>query len=151
MKKILLSIIAFVSIFTLTGCGNKTAITEETFTKKAQELGFEIYDVSSQYSSYGYVKSATVAKSGSWQLEFYELDSKDKAKSMFETNKKNFESQKGSTNTSNSKTIGNYSTFTLNTNETYMHLCRIDTTFLYVKVPKENKDDAKKLIDAIGY
>jgi antitoxin component of RelBE/YafQ-DinJ toxin-antitoxin module len=32
-----------------------------------------------------------------------------------------------------------------------MYLCRVDSTLLYINIDEKYKDDAKKLIEAMGY
>ena len=70
---------------------------------------------------------------------------------MFNLNKETFEKEKKDISSQSSSSFGNYETYTLTTGDYYMHLCRVDNTFLYVKVNKENKDAVKKLIKDLGY
>lgn len=150
-KNIFLGIICFLILFT-TGCGNKKAITTADFISKTKELGYESSDVTSQYASYGYIKEATVARSkDGYQSEFYVLDNKSHAVSMFNTNKSIFESYKGNTSAEASANLGNYSSYTLTSSGYYMHICRVDNTLLYVKVKDQYKDNLKKLINELKY
>ena len=150
-KNIFMGIICLLILF-ITGCGNKKAITTADFISKAKELGYESSDVIPQYASYGYIKEATVARSkDGYQAEFYVIEDKDHAVSMFNTNKSIFESYKGNTLAEASANLGNYSSYTLTSSGYYMHICRVDNTLLYVKVKEQYKDNIKKLINELKY
>ena len=150
--KIFLGLVLCFMVFLLTGCSNKEAIATDDFKTIAENYNCTIFDVMNQYSSYGTVENALVAKhSDGWQVEFYVLDSENSAISMFNTNQTNFENSKTGTSTGSSSSMGNYSTYTLNSGGTYMHLCRVDNTFLYVKVDDAYKDTVEKLIKDLGY
>jgi uncharacterized lipoprotein YehR (DUF1307 family) len=151
-KKITFTVLCMLLMFALTGCGSKTAIANDEFISKVESYSLTTTDVTSQYSSYDYVKSATVAQSSSgWQIEFYILADKNSATSMFNTNQSTFESYKGSVSSESSVSIGNYATYTLTSGGYYMHLCRVDNTLLYVRVNDTYKDTVKDIIKDLGY
>lgn len=150
--KIFLGVVLCFMVLLLTGCGNKKAITADDFSTIAEKYDCTIIDVMNQYSSYGVVDNALVARnSDGWQVEFYVLDSENSAASMFNTNQTTFENSKSGTTTESSSNMGNYSTYTLNSGGTYMHLCRVDNTLLFVKVDDTYKDTVEKLIKELGY
>ena len=152
MKKIFYSIICIVALFSLTACGNKTAITTDKFKTEASNEGYLVADVTSQYSSYGYVNEATVARNNAgWQVEFYVLSGKEYATSMFNTNKATFETYKETGFTESTSSVGNYEKYSLTSGGYYMYLCRVDNTFLYLRVEENYKDDAKAFIKKLGY
>lgn len=153
MKKrnILLGSIVILFLLTLTGCGNKSAIDTKTFKDIGLKHGYTITDVKEQYSMYNNIKEATVIGSNDeWQIEFYVLNSSNDALGMFNTNKEIFESYKGAASIEGFKNIGNYNTYSLQSNGMYMHLCRIDNTLLYVNVPKQYEELVKNLINELG-
>lgn len=150
--KIFLGVVLCFMVLLLTGCGNKEAITADDFSTIAEKYDCTVINVMNQYSSYGVVDNALVARnSDGWQVEFYVLDSENSAASMFNTNQSNFENSKSGTTTESSSNVGNYSTYTLTSGGTYMHLCRVDNTLLYVKVDDTYKDTVEKLIKELGY
>lgn len=152
MKKIVLGIIMICSIFMLGGCFKKTVITTSEFKTIAENKGYTIHDVMSQYSAYEYIKEATVArKDDKYQVEFYVLETEDDAKNMYETNKTTFEARTSGTSSKTNVNMLNYSSFTLNTNGEYYHLCRVENTFLYLHVDEQYKDQVKEIIDELGY
>ncbi len=152
-KKITIAVvISILTLFILTGCGNKTAASIETFEQVSKEHGNEIIDITDQYQSYENLEKVIISKNtDDWNVEFYILNSEDSARSMFNLNKETFEKEKKDISSQSSSSFGNYETYTLTTGDYYMHLCRVDNTFLYVKVNKENKDAVKKLIKDLGY
>ena len=136
----------------LTGCGNKTAIDTNKFKSIVENHNLVTSSALAQFSEYNYVKEATIAQSSdNWQIEFYVLDSVENAISMFNTNKAKFENSKGSVNSESSVSLGNNSSYTLNSNGYYMHICRVDNTMIYAKVSDNNSKAAKDLITELGY
>ena len=154
MKKrnLFIGIICLLMLFTLTGCGKKNVISTETFKSITESKGYTVNDVTNQYTSFEFVKEATIAVSKEgYQVEFYVLEDEANATKMFNTNKSMFESYKGSISTETSSSLNNYSTYTLKTSGKYMHICRVENTFLYLNVDDMYKDSVKSLIKELGY
>ena len=151
-NKLLLGIILLSTIVLLTGCGNKKSIDVEGFTKIAKDKGYEVVDVSEQYSAYSYIKSGTVATSSNeWQVEFYVLEDEAGAKNMYNINKAKFENEKRSSKTYSEVNIKNYSTYTLKANNQYMYLSRVDDTLIYCNVKTKYEKEAQEFIKELGY
>ena len=139
-------------MFTLTGCGSKTALTTDEFKTVSEDNSYVITDVTNQYAMYDYVTEATVAQSSDgWQVEFYVLSDEAYASSMFDNNKNIFEGYKGSSSVEGSTTMGNYETYSLTSDGYYMYLCRVDNTLFYVRVEDDYKDAVKNLAEELGY
>ena len=154
MKKrnIFLGILCFLMIFMLTGCKDKIALSAEEFKSKVENNGYTAYDVTDQYSEYEYIKTGMVAlNSSNYQIEFYVLDNESNAKRMFDDNKSKFESSQSGVSSHSEASLKNYSTYTLNSNGKYMHLCRVDNTLLYVDIDETYKDQVKDLVNKLGY
>ena len=152
IKKILLVLVLFVSMFVLTGCGTKKPITEEQFKTAAESYGLVVIDAIDQMSQYKIVKSALIGKSNDgWQVEFYILDGNSSAKSMYDENRSIFEKYKGSTTKEKYITIKEYSMYSLNSNGKYMYLCKINNTLLYANVDEQYENDVKNFAKKIGY
>ena len=64
MKKRIFSlcIICLLLLLTLTGCSSKKAITTDDFKSIAKSHNYTISDATSQYSVYGYINEATIAR-----------------------------------------------------------------------------------------
>lgn len=150
--KILLGIICFLTLFTLTGCGKKTAITSDDFKSISENHSYTVVDALSQYAEYDYIDSASIAQSSDkWQVEFYTLSGENYAAGMFDNNKTIFEGYKGNISTESSSSVGNYSNYSLTSGGYFMYICRVDNTLLYVRVEDSYKDTVKDLIKELGY
>ena len=151
-KKIIFGIICLFTILTLTGCGDKTATTPETFIAAAKNNYYITKDITNQYTSYDYIDQVIIAKSPKgYQIEFYVLSDANYATSMFNANKNTFESFKSNASSSSSVSMGNYSKYSLTSNGYYMYISRIDNTIIYVKEKSNHKDDIKDFIKELGY
>jgi len=152
IRNIILGIFCFLILLTLTGCGNKNAISTDDFKTITEGRDYIIADATMQYSSYGYINEATIAQSPEgWQIEFYVLSDESYAEGMFNTNKATFETYKGNSSISSSSNMENYSKYSLTSSGYYMYLCRIDNTLLYVKINDTYEDSVKDLINELGY
>lgn len=118
VKQLLMGLMCFVVLFTLTGCGNKTAITSDDFKSKMESSGYTVQEATNQMSDYDYIKQVYIAISSdsTYQIEFYELSDNDYASSFFNNNKKTFEDSKSSGSTETSVSVGNNEKYTLTTN-----------------------------------
>ena len=150
-KGIVFGVLCFLMLFLVTGCGKKTVITTSEFISKAEKAGYQTTDITAQYSSYEYVKEATIAKNDNYQVEFYVIDGEDKAKGMFDTNKADFENSKGSSSSYSTVNLANYSTYALTSSGKYKYIARVDSTLLYIDVDEKYKDDVKKFVKELGY
>ena len=152
IKKTLIGILLISCLFIITGCGNKKTTDVEKFTKLAKDKGYNIVDVSEQYSSYEYIKSGTVASSeNNWQVEFYVLEDEAGAKNMFNINKSKFDKERHESKTYSEVSMKNYDIYTLKANDQYMYLSRIDNTLIYCNVKTKYEKAAKAFIKELGY
>lgn len=130
----------------------KESITAREFASMMDDEDYEIVNVTSQYESYGIDEAYLAVESNQdYQMEFYELSSESKAKSMFESNKEYFEDRAGSSKITSSYSFGNYNVYSLTSNGDYMYICRIDNTLLYIDVDDEYKDEVKDIVEELGY
>lgn len=150
-KKISLLIICILLCFQLVGCGSKESISAETFVNSLKDMGYAVTYVSDQYSSYPQIKTAIVAQKEGYQVEFYILDNEANAQSMFNTNKEIFRNSTGNVSGEFSTSISNYATYTLQSNNRYMYLSRIDNTLFYADVDKKYADAVINVTNAILY
>ena len=154
MKKIIvIGILCIVMIFIITGCkATKKPLNGEEFTQIAEKHELTVVDVKEQFSENPEIETALVAaKIDKWQIEHYQLATKDDAKKMFEKNKTTFEELSKDSKKETKIEIGNYTKYTSETDDYFMLLSRVDNTFLYVRVPIEYKEDAIAIIKDLGY
>jgi len=154
-KKILFSFIVLFLLLFVTGCTDKTAITAVNFQDKMEKKGYTIYDVTDQYSSYGYIVKVLIAmnEDNSYQLEFYSIDNEEHAKSVFNTNKTTFEEiqENSSSKAYSYVSVGNHSKYTLSAEGRFMAVSRIDDTIIYLDVDKEYTKEVKSILKELGY
>lgn len=152
-KTLILLLLVCASLFILTSCGSKTAITSDDFKTKMEADGYTIVDATDQFSGYEYINNVYLAvdKDKTYQIEFYDISTEEYADGVFQNNKSIFEDSKGSTSAESSTSVNNYETYSLSSNDTYKYISRVDNTMLYVDVSSEYKDTVKEVIDKLGY
>lgn len=152
LKGLLLCLVCLICVISLTGCDKKVAISSETFIEKTNAKGYTLYDVTEQFAD-SYVAKAYVAidKNEEYQIEFYVIDTEVNAKEFFEYNKELFESDKPSKNVTTSVNLNNHSKYTLETDETYKTISRIDNTVLYSNADISFKTIINDLVKELGY
>jgi len=152
VKKYLLGFVCVLMVVLCTGCFKKKAITTENFKSIVEEKGYATVDVTEQYASYGNVSEATVAESpDGFKIEFYVLEDGNAADGMYKINKSNFVEYEEGASTHSDVNMINYSSYSLTNDETYLYLCQVDNTFLYVRVNSMYKSSAKSIIKDLGY
>ena len=150
MKKIFSSFICFIMVLFLVGCSNKTKIEGSKFREEMEKNGYIVIDtiVSQDDSEKNFVAQE---KEGKYQIEFYELSSKDKAKEKFSNYKKGIDNENTNNFKKKSVKTGNYEKYTLETDDIYFLISRIDNTMIYLSVDTEYKNDINKIIKELGY
>lgn len=153
VKRFLLSLLFIVCIFSLTGCKNKTSLKSNEFKSRMEAKNFIVYDATNQMQSNNYIDKIYVAvqKDSNYQIEYYELKNEDNAISFYNNNKKLFQSSKGSKSEEKSKSVNNYSKYTLETNDSYKVISRIDNTAIYINADIKYKKDIESVLKGIGY
>lgn len=151
MKKIRLFCIIFVCVLIsaiLVGCGKKTALTPDEFKTTLEGKGYTVTDTVVENTEKVFI---AINSTNEYQIEFFKVGTESQAISAFNTNKSDFESQKGSISSEVSVELNNYAKYNLSTNTEYKVISRIDTTFIYVNAPVQFKDEIKTVLDSIGY
>ncbi len=154
LKRILLTLVLFISVITLSGCGKKEALTYGQFYSRMSDKGFVLTNVGSQFENYKAISKAYVARSKelTYQIEFYELTSDENAVSFFDNNKRIFEESLGSVVKSKVSINGkNYSKFTANSNGYYMLVSRVKNTVVFARVDEKYAKEVKDIIKGLGY
>lgn len=152
-KGIMVLVLAFFVLLTVTGCGNKEAISADDFKTKLEEKGYSVQDVTEQMSDVEEIKNVYLAidADSNYQIEFYELASEDAAAAFFNENQEIFEKTKSSTNAETSVSVGNYSKYTLQGNNTYKVVSRIGNTVIYLDVDDSYKSKVQEVLKEIDY
>lgn len=157
MKKItlyfisaLIILICIVGIIFILSKYNNKVLTNNTFIKKMKNLNFEIYDAKKQFGD-DIIKSATVAYTSNYQIEFIVFKDVDSAKNAFVINKENFASNKTENDIEKSNSNDSYSLYYLTTSDKYMYVKRINNSLLYLDVDGNYKKDVDAVIKRLKY
>ena len=153
LRTLLIFAICLTSLFCLAGCGKKkTAKTADEFYTLMTEKKFVIKDSKSEYSSHNEIIRSYVAAPSdlSYQIEFLELDSDSSAKNMFASNQRIFQDT-SSNKIESSVSASNYDKYTIEVDEKYKVISRIDKTLVYVDSSIQYKDNVNKLLEELGY
>ena len=137
-----------------TGCGDKTAITSDTFKNIMIDMGYQIGDISNQYEDADHVLEVYVAvdSTESYQIEFYKFADETAAKTVFNGNKEQFEElygENGGVRTSVS--VGNHGEFRLLIDGEYILMSQITDTLVFSKTTSDYKDAVNEAVDTLGY
>lgn len=79
------------------------------------------------------------------------MDDVDSASSFYNNNTQIFENAKSSTGVETSVSLGNYSKYTLQSNNKYQVVSRVDNTVIYVDESDAYMSDIKDVLDDLGY
>lgn len=118
-----------------------------------ENKGYIIIDAKKQFDGYNYIQDAYIAMNdkGEYQIEFYKMSDKENATMFYEHNKSVFESSKSSSSAQTNNDMKNYSKYTLQSNDKYMVISRVEDTVVYVKVDSKYKDNIKDILKEIKY
>ena len=154
-KKIILSIICFLSMILSTGCFNKTAITAQEFKITLEGKEYTVINLTNEVEDkiydYNYIKEAYIAKKDNYQIEFYEIIDEDYAKAFFDKNKRIFEQTKENSSIEMSNTLTNSEKYSLKTGGKYMVISRIENTVVYVNTFDTYKSEIDGILKEINY
>ena len=151
-KSINLLITLILGIVLLTGCVNKNKLDPNDFVDLIEQNNYKTTNVIDNFTTYPKIKNAFVAQNEdmTYQLEYYELETKEDAKLFFNSNKEilgKLEGAKKSTDIEADK----YQKYIQSTDTAYSLITRIDNTVIYANVKPEYKDEVNKIIKTLGY
>lgn len=92
----------------LTGCGASFDVTPSTLENYASSNSGVYSDVTSDYSSYGYVEGVYVAETDGAHVELWDMSSKDNASAWFSGNVEELKAGSSSSAGSNTTSSGDY-------------------------------------------
>lgn len=150
MRKIILGIITILIILSLTGCGNKKALTNNEFSEILGVEGFAVTDVTTLMEDEN-IEVLAAANNNNYQLEYHIYKTKEAAKKAYEGNKKSFATYKKNNNKEKNVTGNNYEKYTLELSDEYKVVSRIDNTLVYASISLEYKKDLNNILDKLGY
>ena len=154
LKKVVLALVLFFAVISLSGCIDKKTITADEFKNTMERKSYYVTDVTSQYSNEQYMEKVYVARNNDnkYQIEFVETTTEKDAIEVYDNNKNIFESSLGSV--SKGKLVfnsQNVQKFRATSNGYYMVLTRKGNTMIYAKVPAEYTNEVANIIKDLGY
>ena len=151
-KRLLLIIVLLFSTFIVTGCDTKTPLKPNDFVDLIEQNNYKTTNVKNQFSDYSQILNAFIAQDSEmrYQLEYYELDNEESAKSFYDGNKKVFQKMENIKSRSNVNQE-NYQKYSQSTETAYSVISRIDNTIIYANVKVEYKKEVNAIINKLGY
>ncbi len=150
-KKCFLIVFLLLAMFTLTGCGNKKALTVDEVKNIVEKEGFKATDVKYKYSNYDYVTDVYELGNSNFYIQFIVASDTNKAKQLFQNNKEIIDGYRNGDYKNSSTSGKNYETYKLISDGYYMYVSRIDNTLIYSNEKAEYKTEIQKIIDALKY
>ena len=153
MKKIHKLVVLTVLTITLAGltaCSNRTPVSVSDFNEIMEEKGFEIVDATGQVAPES-ITAISIAVNEDYQIELYEMVSDATATAVFAENKDIFEGYAEGSSLTLSKSIMNYSYYSVTNDGTYYALSKVGNTMIYVVADAEYKDEISDILKELGY
>lgn len=138
----------------LVGCGSKERMTAKEFRREMENKGFTVADITDSTNDSRFLQVLEAYNDEEkYAFEFYFIEGDENAKALFDSAKGNLEATYSDDETavivgkSNEK-YGNYS---VSVADFYSCVIRVDNTMLYVTSYAEYEEEAKKIIEELGY
>ena len=146
MKKILRLIFLSFILLSLTACGEKKELSQESMYKVLSDKGFSINDFSKQMEDKN-IKTVYVANNGDYDIECYIFNKDSDAKDAFNGNVSTFESDSKTKGKKSSK--DNYDSYTQKLSDTYNSVTRVGKNLIYASINIEYKNDFISVLKAL--
>lgn len=152
-KKILYVLTLMVVTLTLTGCGNKKAITIDEYKDIMSTNSFVLNNAKNRISVNSNIKDIYIAANpkDNYQIEFYVLESVDTAKTFFSENKTRFSKEVGKNKIETKSKKGNSEKYTVTSLGQYRLVSRIENTVIYLDTRESNKKKVDEILKELGY
>ena len=146
---VFLVMVMFITL--LSGCQPVEPITASEFREIVEDLGYTVTDITDQYTQHNHVLKSLVFQEDDLFVQFLEVDTRENAVGMFNTNRSFVETQQGNMNSSSSINTAQHALYRLRTSTTYYIVRRIDTTVVYAHSSSANANRLDEIIRALGY
>ena len=133
----------------------KQAITSEEFKKIAKENDLVIENISLEDDTNNKntdIKEALYATSeNDWTIEYYVIKDEETAKYLYEETMKMYKVYQNDTSEEKIKNRKNYDLYTLKTQTSFYHVCRVDNTIISINAKDNDEKQIIKTINKLGY
>lgn len=134
------------------GCSaEKNVIDAEKFTEVLEEHEFEIRDVTEEEMTGATEQILSAENEEGMEITFYDITDTEAAGEYFAAVKQQLEDSRTSSSSTLNKAGSNYEKYTLNLDDMYYSLSRIDDTVVYATCEKDHSLTMGKLVEALGY
>ena len=137
----------------LTSCRKNPSDTQ-SFQAVAKELGYNVYDITDQYTNAEVIRTATVAapENRAFQIEFYILTDKENAKKLYLAQGEILDNEQGSNEKGSVENGRNYAKRVKKSAGRYAVIAYVENTILYVPpTDAENEEAIKKFLKRFNY
>lgn len=153
---IIVMIVAIAIILLYMLSTNKKIITSDEFIELSSKLGYNTSR--SNETTPATIIEFWTAQKNDYEINFHvtmpNIDKKAKkiiTDNYFNQIKEEYEKFKDSSSKEEYHSYGNFSKYTLSTDEFYIKVTKIDNTIMFTKVPVQYKDDIINLFNQLGY
>lgn len=143
-------VLVLITIIILALTNQNKVLTNERFIKITEKQNLKIYDAKEQFGD-DIIKSASVAYTPNYQIEFLIFDNIDNCKNAFQINKSSFITNKEKDDIEISESNDEYSLYSLTTKDRYMYIKRIDNKLLYFNVDGSYIKDLEKTLEKLDF
>ena len=150
MKKRIFVMIAvcLALVMLLTACGSKEAITENTFSEKAQ--AYNMSTGSSDEIIRGVDVYVYASHPDGWAIDFFKCKSVDAAEDLYDNNIEAFQAE-GTVSSETNVNGDNYSRYEAEHDGEYIYCCCVEDTLVSTRTTSDHKDAVKEFVNMIGY
>ena len=149
-KKVIVMTLATALLLSITACKNKEPIPASAYKEKVQEMGYQVVDITEQYSQ-PFILQVYGNELDGLHMEFFQTDTLDNSVGIFNTNKQIIETYKGSSSVESSVSLGHYKKYTLKTSDKYYVIVQLEKTFIYSYANKTDSAKLDDIIKVLGY
>lgn len=153
VKTLIISVLCVSLVLLLTGCGTKEPITADDFKTKMEDKGYVVIDPMHITEYTPEIERVYTAqnKNNSYEIIYYQIDSDDNAKKIYNGIKNDYEKLKTGAVLETNVDLKNNNKYTLQNDGQYKVVSRIDNTIIYLDVADSHKNEVKDILKYLGY
>ena len=153
LRRIITVLLCVAMLLSLAACGQpRTAATSDQFVSAMLGKGYEVKDMTEDFASEEYIKTAVTADKTDVTVEFYILDKEDTAKGNVTYFADEFKALAAPSASEKVVSSANYSYYEQKSTGVYRLVSSVGETFIYMEAfGTELAAEAEELAKALGY
>ncbi len=153
LRRMITVLLCVAMLLSLAACGQpRTAATADQFVSTMLNKGYTVKDMTKDFASEEYIKTAITADKKDATIEFYVLDKEETAKGNVTYFAEELKMYAAGTAKEKVKESANYSYYEQKSTGTYRLVASIGETFIYIDVVNADYSaEAEELAKALGY